>query len=125
MYEELRIKNEGGILKSEAFPQRAGFRMLVQLEEILAESLGAGVKTIKVKKLYKKLVTELHNELKILTKVEIEDIANKAGDRVAEGVKRVREGHLIILPGFDNTYGKVKIFNEDQVNKTASQVKLF
>jgi PHP family Zn ribbon phosphoesterase len=99
--------------------------MLVQLEEIIAEGLGVGVKTIKVKNLYQKLVTELDNELKILTKVEIPLIANVSGNKVAEGVKRVREGKLTITPGFDNTYGKVKIFSEKENPSSSLQVKLF
>ena len=99
--------------------------MLVQLEEILAESLGVAVKTAKVKTAYEKLVTELDSELKILTKVQIPLIAMVAGDKVAEGIRRVREGHLTIEPGFDNTYGKVTIFDKTEVANNSSQGDLF
>jgi PHP family Zn ribbon phosphoesterase len=121
---ELELYKDNGILKSKKFPNKPGFRMLVQLEEILAESLGVAVKTTKVKTVYEKLVTELDSELKILTKVQIPLIAMAAGDRVAEGVRRVRGGHLSIEPGFDNTYGKVTIFDE-VVDKNLSQEGLF
>jgi uncharacterized protein (TIGR00375 family) len=122
---ELELYKENGVLKSKMFPDRAGFRMLVQLEEILAESLGVAVKTQKVKTAYEKLVTELDSELKILTKVQIPLIEMIAGERVAEGVKRVREGQLKIQPGYDNTYGIVKIFDENEAAKSLEQEGLF
>ncbi len=123
---ELELYKDNGVLKSKKFPDRPGFRMLVQLEEILAESLGVAVKTVKVKTLYEKLVTELDSELKILTKVQIPLIAMAAGDKVAEGVKRVREGQLTIEPGYDNTYGKVTIFEEkEEVKVVEDQGGLF
>lgn len=110
--EELEIYKENGIFKSKKFPERAGFRMLVQLEEIIAESLGVAVKTQSVQSMYEKLVTSVDPELKLLTKTQIELISMVAGERIAEGIQRVREGKLEIEPGFDNTYGKVKIWHE-------------
>lgn len=126
--DELGLFKENGVLKSKMFPDRPGFRMLVQLEEILAETLGVAVKTSKVQALYQKLVTEVDTELKILTKVQPELIAMAAGEKVAQGVKRVREGQLTIKPGYDNTYGVVNIFEEDEEKMTAEkkeQVGLF
>jgi uncharacterized protein (TIGR00375 family) len=126
---ELRIKNNGGIVSSELFLDRGGFRMLVQLEEIIAESLGVAVKTQSVQSLYLNLVKNVDPELKLLTKTSLDLIAMTAGDRVAEGIKRMREGRLTIEPGFDNTYGKVKIFNDEEelveVSDPKKQISLF
>ena len=121
---ELRIMNDGGKVSSEKFPQKAGFRMLVQLEEIIAESLKMGVSSQKVKNEYLRLVTTLGPELMILTKLSLEEIEKKAGKRIAEGVKRVREGNIHIEPGFDNTYGVVKIWDKDE-EPPVSQESLF
>lgn len=114
--QELRIKNQGGILTSEAFPDRAGFRMLIQLEEIIAESMNVAVKSLKVQQKYEDMVTSIDTELKILTKVSVEMLAMTAGEKIAQGIERVREGKLTIEPGFDNTYGKVKIWDEEEVS---------
>lgn len=122
---DLELYKDNGVLKSKKYPDRPGFRMLVQLEEILAESLGVAVKTIKVKTLYEKLVTGLDSELKILTKVQIPLIAMSAGDKVAEAVRRVREGQLTIEPGYDNTYGVVKIFNQEDNRSEKDQIGFF
>ncbi len=112
--EDLKLKKENGVIKSETFPQRPGFRMLVQLEEIIAEAVSQEVKTNKVQETYEKMVTTIDNELKILTKTPIDLISMVAGERIAQGVKKVREGDITIEPGFDNTYGKVSIWSDEE-----------
>lgn len=111
---ELELYKDNGVLKSKTFPNKAGFRMLVQLEEIISEVMGVSTTSLKVKNEYLRLVTTIDPELKILTKTPIDLISMTAGERLAEGVKRVREGKLTIEPGFDNTYGKVKIWSEEK-----------
>lgn len=124
--EECKVKSVEGVYKSEAFPERPGFRMLVQLEEILAEALGVAVKTQKVQSKYEEMVANIDTELKILTKVPIPMIEMAAGEKVAEGIKRVREGKLKIEPGYDNTYGKVQIWDEEEKKgKEKPQTSLF
>lgn len=122
--QEIRVINQGGVISSGVFPDRAGFRMLVQLEEIIAASMGFSVASQKVQKEYLRLVTTLAPELLILTKLSIEDIEKNAGARIAEGVKRVREGVVAIRPGFDNTYGKVRIWS-DKEKAQSKQIEMF
>jgi len=50
----------------------------------------------------------------------LEKIAQVALPEVVEGIKRVREGNLIIDPGFDGQYGTVKFLvrkKRKQINK--------
>lgn len=123
---DLRLTVNEGITKSETYPEKPGFRMLVQLEEIIAESLRSTVASQKTKNEYHRIISVLGPELKILTKVPVEVIAKAGGAKLAEGVKRVREGKLKIQPGYDNTYGIVKIWDEEQEKTTeAKQVGLF
>lgn len=123
--EELKLKKVDGVIKSEALLQRPGFRMLVQLEEIIAEAMGSTPQSQKVKDEYFRLVTTLDTELKILTKIPLELIAMAAGEKLADGVKRVREGNLSITPGYDNTYGIVKIWGENETSSDEEQMGLF
>ncbi len=124
--QELRIKSQGEIITTEEFPSRPGYRMLVGLEKIIAESLKTGVASQKVRALYEKLVNGLNNELWILTKATLPEIAKIAGEKVAEGVGRVREGKLTIKPGYDNTYGEIKIWGEpEEKSDKISQIGLF
>src|SRR6185437_9646680 len=92
--DDLGLTINEGITKSESFPKRAGFRMLVQLEEIIAESMGMTVNSQKVKAEYIRLVTTLAPELHILTKLSLEEIEKKGGKKLAEGIKKVRERNI-------------------------------
>lgn len=111
---ELRVKNSEGVIKSMAMPSRAGYRMLVPLLQIIAEAHSTAPTTQKVLNEYKKLTTVLGNELKILTKAVIEDIAKISGPKVAEGVAKVRLGDLVIDPGYDGVFGVVKIWDHEK-----------
>jgi len=109
--------------------KRPPYVMLVPLQEILAESLGTNTASKRVDELYETLTQTLGNELEILLKVKPEAIAKIAGDKVAEGVKKVRGGEIVIQPGYDGVFGVVKIWaspageNNDKVK--AEQTSLF
>ena len=113
----MRIDNEQGVIKSKAFPDRAGYRMLVPLLQVIAESFKTAPQSQKVISEYKKLVGSLGNEMKILTKVPLEEIAKIASPKVAEGIGKDRVGDLVIDPGYDGVYGVVKIWSENEEEK--------
>lgn len=115
--EELRIKNQAGLITTEMFPNRAGYKMLVPLLQVLAESFGTAPTSQKVIIEYKKLTGVLGSELKILTKVNLDEIAKVSGPKVAEGVDKVRKGDLVVDPGYDGVYGVVKIWGREVEEK--------
>ena len=89
-----------------------GFIKLVELDKIIAEAIGIKSRhSVKVQVEYNNLIESFGNEIKILIDTPINDIAKATSSKIAEGIKRVREGRLIIEPGFDGQYGAVKIFN--------------
>jgi uncharacterized protein (TIGR00375 family) len=107
---------------------RVPYKNLVPLDEIIAEALGVQSKTKKVYGIYHKLCASLGGELPLLLEAEPAEIARFSDERVAEGVRRVREGKLSIAPGYDGEYGRIKIFGkgEDQTKETpAPQQGLF
>jgi len=103
---------------------RPPYKMLVPLMEILAEALGVGVASQTVETEYNRLVSELNSEFKVLLETEIGAIARISGEKVAEGVKRVREGKLVIDPGYDGVFGTVKIWGEKK-DAAEKQMALF
>ncbi len=124
--DELELEKKDGVIKSKKFPKRPGFRMLVQLEEIIAEALNSTVSSQKVKNEYERLVTKVDSELKILTKTPVDLLQISTGEKIADGIQRIREGKLTIEPGYDNTYGVVKIWSEDEDPlKQEEQISLF
>lgn len=97
--------------------KRPPYVMLVPLTEILSESFGVGVGSHKVLDSYEGLVGSLGSEFNILLKSSLADIERIAGEKVAEGVSRVRRGDIVIEPGYDGVFGKVGIWKEEQVKE--------
>ncbi|HCE31306.1 MAG: UvrD/REP helicase [Candidatus Daviesbacteria bacterium GW2011_GWB1_39_5] len=112
--DKLQISNDKGLIKTQAFPNRAGYRMLVPLLQVIAEAFGTAPTTQKVLNEYKKLTGVLGSEIKILTKVDTAEIVKVSDSRVAEGVEKVRKGEVVIDPGYDGVYGVVKIWNHGE-----------
>lgn len=113
---------------SELFPQRPPYVMLVPLQEIIAEAVGAQVNTEKVQSEFNKLINSLDSEFEVLINCDVREIASIAGEKIAEGVEKVRKGDIVIEPGYDGVFGVVKIWKENEeklVDETKKQLSLF
>ena len=100
--------DEAGFTQSDT--GRPPFRTLVALHQVISESLRCGPQTKKAQAAYFDLVSRFGSELTVLTDAEVSDIARVSGDRVADGVARVRVGNISIEPGYDGVYGTVRIW---------------
>ena len=92
---------------------RPPFKSLVALREILSESLGVGVKTKRVARLYERLLDRFGTELAVLMEASIAEIDFVSDERTAEGIDRVRRGEIRIEPGYDGVYGTVRVWEEE------------
>ena len=105
---------------------RPPYVTLVPLREIIAETQGIGKLTQRVETEYQNLVKRFGNELQILLKTKVEEIAKVSGEKLAEGIAKVRSGDIYINPGFDGEYGTVRIWGETQeVGEKKEQMSLF
>lgn len=93
------------------------FVKLVPLNEIIAESLSSTVASGRVQGLYNELCKVFGSEMQVLLKAPVKDIQKEAGEKIAEGIDRVRRGDIVILPGFDGQYGIVKIWDDKKINE--------
>lgn len=119
--EELADRKDGH--KPKAKP---GFKSMVPLGEVLAEVFGVASPSSKaVQREYFRSIEALGPELEILETVPLEDIKHKVSPPLAEAISRVREGKLIIDPGYDGEFGTVKIFSDDEKKGIKDQARLF
>ncbi len=101
----------------------ADFIKLVELDKIIAEALNIKSRFSKnVQAEYARIINNAGNEIYVLVEASLESLRNVCLPEVVEGIKRVREGNLLIKPGFDGQYGEIKIFSNQEKNK---QRKLF
>lgn len=110
----LHITKEGMMTKSKTFPNRPPFVMLVPLLEVISEAIGSPVASRKVQMLYMRLTDEIAPEFDILMRTNLDAISKIAGNRVADGIDRVRMGSLHIDPGYDGVFGVVKLWEDKE-----------
>jgi len=107
--EELSDRPEGFIPKN-AIPSIH----LIPLEEIIAEALGYRVGTKAVEREYDRLVESGESEIAILLDASPDDLATFVPTKIREGILRMRQGKLSIIPGHDGVYGKINLFPEEK-----------
>jgi len=117
--EELADREEGFI------PENAiGYKNMVCLDEIIAEVKGVGKQSKTVEREYLDIVYANGPEFNILNKMSIDELFTKLPGRIAEGIKKVRDKNIEVIPGHDGEYGIIKIF-KNQEEKVEDQLKLF
>ena len=109
---------EEGYVKNGARP----FESLAPLPEVIGASTGHAASGKKVQAEYEKLLGSLGTEFAILREVPLEDIRREAGERVAEGIRRLRAGQVIREPGYDGEYGKIRLFTREELENPEGQM---
>ena len=113
---------EDGFIPEEAVP----FKSLVPFAEIIAEAKQKGVTTKGVLEEYSRAIGYFGSEFNILLEADEKELISHLPEKTAEAVIKVRQGELIIEPGYDGVFGTVKIFKEDELKQRAKeQMELF
>jgi uncharacterized protein (TIGR00375 family) len=118
--EELADRPEGFIPKK-AIPSIH----LIPLEEVIAEALGVRVGTKAVEAEYERLTERGGSEFQILLNATPDELASFVPARTLEGIIRMRQGKVSIIPGHDGVYGKISLFPEKKEGESKEQLKLF
>jgi DNA helicase-2/ATP-dependent DNA helicase PcrA len=106
-------------------PGTAGHvQSLVPLPEILSEIFQVGVKSKRVAREYDSLLGQLGPELTVLNQVPFEDIG-RASPLMAEAIMRLRRQEVIREAGFDGEYGKIRLFQEGELERRTASTSLF
>lgn len=98
------------------------FTHLVPLKEIIAAVLGKGVISLEVRRTYENFIEYFGSEFGVLREIPPEDLS-KFHPRITQGVVRVRDGRVMVHPGYDGVYGRVEIFGAEA--EEPQQMSLF
>ena len=98
---------------------------MVSLDEIIAETKGVGKQSKAVEREYMDIILNCGPEFNILVNMSTEDLFKQLPEKVAEGIRRVREKTIEVTPGYDGEYGIIKIFGANEEKKKGQQMSLF
>lgn len=105
----------------DAIPQKH----LIQLEEIIADSVNMAPQSKKVQYEYEKILSKCGTEFEVLLDMNEEELKKNISDkRIIEGIIKMRRGEVNIIPGFDGEYGKISIFRKGQEKKTTKDIQM-
>ncbi|MCU0847936.1 MAG: UvrD-helicase domain-containing protein [Spirochaetes bacterium] len=102
-----------------------GYSSITPMPDLISEILGHGsTKSKSVQNEYMRVISALGSEFHIQLEAPIDEIEKKAGLLLSEGIKRLREGNVIIEEGYDGEFGRIKVFLDSEL-RTASDGDLF
>jgi uncharacterized protein (TIGR00375 family) len=106
-------------------PNRRDFYSIIPLPELLSEIAGTGESSKKVKQWYSILLQKFGSEFDILLNHPPEFFENNGEPVLAEAIRRMRNGNVIIKEGFDGEYGVIKVFQPGEAKLFEAGEKLF
>ncbi|MCS7183742.1 MAG: endonuclease Q family protein [Patescibacteria group bacterium] len=101
--------------------KRPPFKRTIPLTEILGEIYQTQPTTKKVLDVYFKILEDFKSEIDILIGNYDQKKMEEKYPTVFLALKRIEDNKIILYPGYDGEYGKIKIFEEEKVknaNKT-------
>ncbi len=113
MYRVAELADRDG---KEKFANKRDFYSITSLPDLLAELMNKKSSSNKsVQAEYFSLIENLGSEFQILLFADIEEIKKAGGVLLAEGIKRLRAGDVFIEEGYDGEYGRIKVFDREEL----------
>jgi uncharacterized protein (TIGR00375 family) len=93
----------------------SNFENIIPLKEILGQMLQVGPISKKVNALYHSLVTKFGNEFSILRSLPLKSLEDAQLPVLALGLKRMREGKVEVLGGYDGEFGTITVIKPEDL----------
>ncbi len=106
-------------------PIKHPFFSIIPLKEILSELKGVSPQANKITVLYLDVLKKLGPELVVLRETPLEEIKKSCGEELGEAIKRMRNGKVHVVPGYDGEYGRITVFAPAELSRLGPQASLF
>ena len=101
------------------------FISLIPLLDILSELLSVGPGSKKVLGHYHALLNRLGSKHDVLWNIDPDTLNRSGVPLLGEAVSRMRHGNIVISPGYDGEFGKVRMFEAGEKERLLGQHRLF
>ncbi|WP_283166456.1 endonuclease Q family protein [Thermodesulfovibrio yellowstonii] len=105
-------------------PQAVPYKSIIPLQEIIAEINNCSVQSKGVFNSYMKAIIKLGSEYEILLNKNLSEI-DKFDSKLSEAIERMRLGKVLLEPGYDGEYGRIRVFGENMETEIKGQTILF
>ncbi|MBN1621893.1 MAG: UvrD-helicase domain-containing protein [Endomicrobiales bacterium] len=91
------------------------FYSITSLPSLVAEMENVEPTSKKVNQAYFKILENVGSDFDTLLFKDLSEIKKQGGDLLVEGVKRMRNRNINIQEGFDGEFGRITVFDKDEV----------
>ncbi len=107
--------------------QHIPYKSIMPLPDLIADYFGTTSTSKKVQNVFFDIIQKAGNEFRVLLDLSLDELAQVMPENLAQGIIKMRENKVTLIPGFDGQYGKVEIFSakEKLAAKTNYQKTLF
>ncbi len=114
MYRVAELADREG---TEDFPNKRNFYSITSLPDLLCELMNVKNSSSKtIRNEYLRLIENLGPEFKILLFSDTDEIKEAGGEMLSEGIRRLREGKVIIKEGYDGEFGRITVFDKEELS---------
>jgi len=103
------------------------YKSIVPLPNIIVNYFGMGRGSKRVQNLFNEIIAAGGNEFRVLLDLPESELLKIMPAVLAQGIMRMRQNKIRVIPGFDGQYGRVDIFHETEIKnaKNNKQASLF
>jgi PHP family Zn ribbon phosphoesterase len=98
-----RTLDQAKLVKRKSYP-------IIPLLDILELQLGLPTTSKKLLKIYHQILSQVGNEFFVLLQAPISDISQAGTPQIAQAIEMIRQGKVIVHPGYDGVYGKIEFY---------------
>lgn len=91
------------------------FYSITLLQEVISEIQKQSSSSRGVQQSYFNLIKSIGPEFYLLLNANLEEISESGGELLAEAIKRLRNGNVILEDGYDGDFGRVRVFTDEEL----------
>ncbi len=90
------------------------YKSIMPLPDLIANYFGTTSSSKKVQNIFFDIIQKSGNEFRVLLDLDLSELEKLMPENLAQGIIKMRENKVTLIPGFDGQYGRVEIFSDKE-----------